>query len=196
MKQAPSTKNQRGFAVAPLLLAVALIGVLMAGFAMASRGTSSNANTESVKVNAGLLLKQATDYRDAASRYMADGMIVPVAAGTEATDFLDPTKDTALTNTTRGYAIVHTVPAAAMAGGSAGAWTFNPVFVGTDVGGAGKDPAMEVVGVSDNLCRRINNMIYSDTMTGAIPTTLASGRTEGCWNNGTKNVYFKVIAEN
>ena len=63
---------QSGFIQAALLFGIALMTAVLGGFALANRSPTSQTDVEQAKVNASVILKQASDLRDGVARYSSD----------------------------------------------------------------------------------------------------------------------------
>ena len=71
-KQTNRKLHQQGFIQAALLFGIALITAVLGGFALANRSPTSQTDAEQAKVNASVILKQASDLRDGVARYASD----------------------------------------------------------------------------------------------------------------------------
>ncbi len=69
-----SRKHRQGFAIGTILLAVVLIAAIVSAIAIASRGSSQDAELERARLTASILLSQATDLSLAASRMVSSGV--------------------------------------------------------------------------------------------------------------------------
>ena len=65
-------QKQAGFIQAALLFGIALMTAVLGGFALANRSPTSQTDVEQAKVNASVILKQASDLRDGVARYSSD----------------------------------------------------------------------------------------------------------------------------
>ena len=66
-------QTQRGFAIGTILLAVVLIGAIVSAIAIASRGSSNDANLEKRRLDYLLARQQLTDLQMNFERFMATG---------------------------------------------------------------------------------------------------------------------------
>lgn len=100
---------QSGFIQAALLFGIALMTAVLGGFALANRSPTSQTDVEQAKVNASVILKQASDLRDGVARYSSD---FGSSAVTNTMTFA-ATGDAGLFNPTARYASPQVMPSAA-----------------------------------------------------------------------------------
>lgn len=187
----PSTRRrQGGFAIAYVLVAVALIGVMFAFFSRSSNSATPQATLETSRINAASVIKIGTDLQYAAVRY---GAVYNLASMT-----LTTTTGTGLYDPALGLATAVALPAQVFASGTVGDFVVNTTDINvTNIGTSGAEIALALPGVAAQVCSAINNILYSDTFNTAIPTS-AGSRMEGCAtltlsSGGVTNVYYKVI---
>ena len=65
-------RRQGGFIQGTILFALAILGVIIAAFAVSNTGSNTNTDTERDRVNAGVVIKSGSDLQDAVARAMAD----------------------------------------------------------------------------------------------------------------------------
>lgn len=179
-------KKQTGFIQAALLFGIALMTAVLGGFALANRTPTSQTDTEEAKVNASVILKQASDLRDGVQRYSAD-------EGSQAvldTMTFDNSTATGLFDATSRYASPQIMPRSAFASDafsgivttatanwSAAHWRLNKDVTLIDMGtNAGSDPIVVLANISDLACSRLNQLLYGDSF-----TTPTSSLTMATW---------------
>lgn len=213
-------KSQKGFIQAALLFGIALMTAVLGGFALANRTPTSQTDVEQAKVNASVLLKQASDLRDGVSRYASDFGASRVVS---TMDFSVTTAQ-GLFDPAARYASPQVMPASAFGGAKtiedpsalvAGHWHINKAFRGKGIGSSGADdPAVVITNIQQLVCSRVNRMLYDDEAIPASGVALATfetgaavdltgvaaipnGWSEGCIQaDGGSYVYYKVVQEN
>lgn len=169
-------RKQGGFILGYVLLGVVLISAVIAAIAYANKGTTTpTATIEESKMNANAIIKIGNDLKDASVRYSMDR---PLSTMT-----LTTTANTGLYDPALGFINEVKVPAKAMKSGTEGSFSYDT---------STSNYMVQVVGVSDAVCKGINNVIHGDSASAALPTTIGT-RTEGCYLNNTNNTYFKVV---
>jgi len=212
---------QSGFIQAALLFGIALMTAVLGGFALANRSPTSQTDVEQAKVNASVILKQASDLRDGVARFSSDFGSSAVLA----MDFdIDP--GVGLFEPAARYASPQIMPTSAFALGSAtviqqlgtdplsaGHWYINRATPGDGLGGAGVDPMVVLPGLRQDVCGRVNTLLYgtntipvgtaalvawtTDTDGGLGTAGAAAGWPEGCIQTSDASyVYFKAVQEN
>lgn len=168
-------RKQDGFIQAALLFGIALMTAVLGGFALANRTPTSQTDTEEAKVNASVILKQASDLRDGVQRFSAD-------EGSQAvldTMTFDNSTATGLFDATSRYASPQIMPRSTFASNSfstivntstanwsAAHWRLNKNVSLLDMGtNAGQDPIVVLANVSDLACSRLNQLLYGDSFT-------------------------------
>tara|TARA_Y100000815_G_C13319353_1_gene491701 strand:- start:628 stop:1320 length:693 start_codon:yes stop_codon:yes gene_type:complete len=217
-------QKQAGFIQAALLFGIALMTAVLGGFALANRSPTSQTDVEQAKVNASVILKQASDLRDGVARYSSD---FGSSAVQSTLDFSN-TANQGLFDPTARYASPQIMPTTAFANGedttikspsalSAGHWYINKVTPGKGLATSSEDPMVILPGLRADVCGRVNTLLYgtssipvagialsvwttgsTDAGISAISTAPdPAGWPEGCIaTSDTKYVYFKVIQEN
>lgn len=220
---------QSGFIQAALLFGIALMTAVLGGFALANRSPTSQTDVEQAKVNASVILKQASDLRDGVARYSSDFGSSSVL---NTMDF-SLTTNQGLFDPAARYASPQIMPTSAFVAGpatvinppgspgplTAGHWYLNRATLGNGLGGGGVDPMVVLPGLREDVCGRVNNLLYGLPITGAIPVSLGAttawandttsadggisalaavaGWPEGCVEtSGGDFVYFKAVQEN
>lgn len=217
-------QKQSGFIQAALLFGIALMTAVLGGFALANRSPTSQTDVEQAKVNASVILKQASDLRDGVARYSSD-------FGSSAVLTMDFSNSSGqgLFDPAARYASPQIMPTSAFAAGadtsikppsapSAGHWYINKATAGKLLATTEEDPMVFLPDLREDVCGRVNTLLYgsnivpsasnalSDWLAGtdggisAISTAApadASGWPEGCIETSdNKFVYFKVVQEN
>lgn len=214
-------RQQSGFIQAALLFGIALMTAVLGGFALANRSPTSQTDVEQAKVNASVILKQASDLRDGVARYSSD---FGSSAVISTLDFSNTT-DQGLFDPVARYASPQIMPTTAFAAGedttikpptaaSAGHWYINKVTAGNALATAVEDPMVILPGLRADVCGRVNTLLYGSNTIPAAGTALSvwtTGTTDGGisglagvagWPEGcvatsdNKYVYFKVVQEN
>jgi hypothetical protein len=213
--------RQGGFIQAALLFGIALITAVLGGFALANRSPTSQTDQEQAKVNASVILKQASDLRDGVARFASD---FGSSAVTNNLDFsADPNQG--LFDAAARYASPQIMPTSAFglgestaiqtpAGNVAGHWYLNKATIGNSLATGLADPMVILPGLRMDVCGRVNKLLYGSDAIPASTAALADWKTistdggiaalpavagwpEGCVaTSDTKYVYFKVVQEN
>ena len=186
MSKRPS--KQGGFILGYVLLGVLLISAVIAAIARANTGPSPQASGESNKLYANTVVKIGNDLRDASIRFASDRDINSMK--------LDTTSGIGLYDPALALAVDVKVPGkAAAAGGSDFSFGLDKTGITvTNLGTSGPEIAITATGLSDGVCSAINNVLYGDPVTTAIPDAVGL-RQEGCASVGTpaSNTYYKVV---
>lgn len=208
MRQMNLPNRQAGFIQNFIIPGIILIGVVIAGIAMLSSGSSTNTDNERASMLANVVVTQGLTVTTAVQRAEADGALA--AAGDAAA------RNAALVN--GRYITSGAMPTLPPDLASAGAWGFEVgVFqavgsAGADIGSGTKDDVLVIElgpqtdGMTEAVCLRINNKLYqSSTVTGTAVGTYAAAKltaptgtnsatgAEGCVGNGTDLFYYKVV---
>lgn len=217
-------QKQAGFIQAALLFGIALMTAVLGGFALANRSPTSQTDIEQAKVNASVILKQASDLRDGVARYSSD-------FGSSAVLTMDfsNTAEQGLFDPSARYASPQIMPTSAFATGadttikpptasSAGHWYINKATAGKLLATAKEDPMVILPDLREDVCGRVNTLLYGSTIIPSASNALAdwlagtnggisaissdapadaSGWPEGCIETSdNKFVYFKTVQEN
>jgi len=201
--------KQKGMGASIVLFTIALIVLVGAALAYASRGNPAAMNTQSARVYSGVMLKQSADYRDGYSRYIFDGgnpstMTFNTALNTP-TDLFNPASQ---------FAIYQAPPSQATTLPADNVWKYNGTVTLDGVGtAAGTESITYVSGLTLAVCAQANNQMFGTT---AIPTSAVadpaaanaafgattpptSGRANGCVQLGTgagiKYLFYSTLGE-
>lgn len=216
-----SKSAQSGFIQAALLFGIALMTAVLGGFALANRSPTSQTDVEQAKVNASVILKQASDLRDGVARFSSDFGSTAVLS----MDF-STTTGTGLFDPDARYASPQIMPTSAFVAGpataiqqlgtdplAAGHWYINRATPGDGLGGVDEDPMVVLPGLRQDVCGRVNTLLYgsADIPVGTAALTAwttdadgglgtagdAAGWPEGCIQTSDASyVYFKAVQEN
>lgn len=216
--------REQGFIQAALLFGIALITAVLGGFALANRSPTSQTDAEQAKVNASVILKQASDLRDGVARYAGDFGSTAVVNTLD----LSATANTGLFDPQFRYASPQIMPRATFrdpnstfatikspSAAAAGHWYINKATAGNILATTAADPMVILPGIRQDVCGRVNTLLYGSS---AIPASTAAiadwiagtdggiatngdveGWPEGCvaTSDGTPEyVYFKAVQEN
>ena len=200
--------RQRGMGATIILFTIALIVLVGAALAYASRGNPSATSGQGGKVYAGLLLKQSADYHDAYSRYVFDGG----NAGTMTFTTTPPPPSTAneLFNPTNQYGSYVAPPPQAVTTGTP-VWKYQSKASVPGVGAGGVGNMIYVLDLTKDACQEVNHQLYGTrsaptgatsaaTLAGAGPVTLdatLTGRAIGCYLSSadTNYVFYAMLNE-
>ena len=223
-KQINVRSREQGFIQAALLFGIALITAVLGGFALANRSPTSQTDAEQAKVNASVILKQASDLRDGVARYAGDFGSSAVLNTLD----LSAVANTGLFDPQFRYASPQIMPRATFrdpnstyatikspSAAAAGHWYINKATAGNILATTAADPMVILPGIRQDVCGRVNTLLYGSS---AIPTSTAAvaawiagtdggissngdveGWPEGCvaTNDATPEyVYFKAVQEN
>jgi hypothetical protein len=214
---------QSGFIQAALLFGIALMTAVLGGFALANRSPTSQTDVEQAKVNASVILKQASDLRDGVARYSSDFGSSSVSS----TMTFAATGPAGLFDPAARYASPQVMPSAAFdvanvataddikapSALAAGHWYLNKVTAGNGLGSSADDPMVVLPYLLPEVCRRVNTLLYgvntipvgtgaaadwiADADGGISGVAGAAGWPEGCvQTSDSRYVYFKTIQEN
>lgn len=204
--QRTAKKNQAGFIQNFIIPGIILIGLVIAGIAMLSSGSSTNTDNEKASMLANVVVAQSLTVTGAIQRAEADGAIGSAATGAQDLDvsLVGPK-----------YIATGSMPVLPTDLGNA-AWVYTKAdfgvkAAGADIGSAAADDVLRVtLGSSDvakATCLRINNKLYGAstllTRTAAQIGLLGdpdfgtkdaiAGGTEGCASSGANFVYYKAV---
>ncbi|MDX1668439.1 MAG: hypothetical protein R3194_03385 [Limnobacter sp.] len=185
-------RKEGGFIQAALLFGIALMTAVLGGFALANRTPTSQTDAEEAKVNASVILKQASDLRDGVQRYSADeGAQAVIDSMT-----FDTSTTTGLFDATSRYASPQIMPRSAFASAdystvvatattnwSAAHWRVNKTVTLLDMGtAAGVDPIVVIANVADLVCTRLNQLLYGEAFanpTSSLAMAVWAGSADG-----------------
>ncbi len=182
MRNGLRVSKQQGFIQAVLLFGIALMTIVLAGFALANRNPSGNLNEQESKVIAGIVLQQATTLASAINAYMADYNQSRVVASMT---FTDTANDNSLFRTDRSYGTVQVLdnPKAFVDDTTflrnvnpgtyaAGSWRLNKNIRINGLGAAA-NPEISVVlpNLTQQVCEEINSSLYGRSRQTPISVT-------------------------
>jgi hypothetical protein len=202
--------RQAGMGATIVLFTIALIVLVGAALAYASRGNPSAVTTQSARVYSSVMMQQSADYRDAYSRFIFDGGVASTmtfnTATTATTDLFHPASQFGSYQTPPPQALTLT-------GAQTAQWLYNNNVTVTDVGTTAADSITFVPYVNKGVCEELNFQLYgvkaaaptstvaaSDLIAGTaatITTTPATARSSGCIQEaGGGYVFYSTLAEN
>lgn len=204
-------RRQGGFIQGAILFALVIIAVVVAAFSLANRDSNNNADVETARVAATVLMTTGTNVSNGINRALADGFSSENVSGKLK---LVGTANTAsgevdLFDSTLRYAVrpelprnsltVDTQPfASGTTGADAAAFVSAAI---TGIGSTRKDVRLEVPNIPKLVCQRINNLangkvVSADPAATAATTTAQNGTDqarEGCYGAGPNYTYFRVV---
>lgn len=216
LSKRPARARQAGFIQNFIIPGIILIGVVIAGIAMLSSGSSTNTDNEKAGMLANVVLTQSLTVTGAIQRAEADGGITSASTSAEAMTALTAAK------------YMGTLPTLPPDLTAAGTWGYDQTATllakgsgGADIGSAAADTVLSVKlgadtsgGVAEAVCLRVNNKLYgtSTSIVAAsvaaavglksatevkppvsVGSTISVGGSEGCAKEGTNYVYYKVV---
>lgn len=190
-------RRQGGFIQGTILFALAILGVIIAAFAVSNTGSNTNTDTERDRVNAGVILKAGSDLQDGFSRALGDNWQAPDVALSGTTAASTPLLN--LYDTAYKYAVAPRLPDQAFTDGSADAFSVTDVHTG--LGSSTEERVVTLTGLKATVCRRINNLVAGTPWdaTATIPANAgaayAINASEGCHvGSGSSHTYYRVVA--
>ena len=187
-----------------ILFTIALIVLVGAALAYASRGNPNAANVQGGKVYASVLLKQSADYHDAYSRYIFDG-------GNAATmTFNGAVTASELFNPATQYGSYQAPPPQSVISPAVASWLYKKDAKVPLVGSGNPGSMIYVLNVTQDACIEVNQQLYgvraippstagdSATLAGAGPVVLdatLNGRATGCYTNSGMNIFYVTLNE-
>ncbi len=201
-------RRQGGFIQGAILFALVIIAVVVAAFSLANRDSTNNADNEQARVNASFVLKVGSDMQTGINRAIADGF---PTAGIPNKLFLDDAPadpaagELSLFDPTLRYVSRPQFPPTALDDptaqpfgdtlGAGATVAFTPVGI-EGVGQSDNDVVLEIPGLRQDVCRRIN-VSANNLLPTAPPLTEAGegGAREGCYGDAEgPGTYFRVVA--
>ena len=196
--------RERGMGATIILFTIALIVLVGAALAYASRGNPNAANVQGGKVYASVLLKQSADYHDAYSRYIFDG-------GNAATmTFNGAITANELFNPATQYGSYQAPPPQSVIPPAVATWGYKNMARVPGVGSGGSGSLIYVLNVTPEACIETNQQLYGTRtippstsgtaaeLAGASPLVLdvtLNGRATGCYSNGGTNIFYVTLNE-
>lgn len=196
-------RRQSGFIQGTILFALAILGVIIAAFAVSNTGSSTNTDTERDRVNAGVILKAGSDLQDAFSRAMGDNWQAPDISVTLATDPAPPATPTRLNlfDPAYKYGVQVRLPDQAFENNTAVAFADTNSADPALGDAAVQERVVTLTGLRANVCRRINNLVTGGpwNANAPLPATLAAAASaisgsEGCYGTAGSYIYYRVVA--
>ena len=194
-------RRQGGFIQGTILFALAILGVIIAAFAVSNTGSGTNTDAERDRVNAGVIIKVGSDLQDAVARAMADNWNAKNIDLTGTTNTATPLL--VLFDPAYKYSLEPRVPDQAFTDGSwDGAGTDMSITNANHLGTSEDERVIEITGLKDSLCRRINGMVTSTPWDATAPipdraAAIATNPSEGCSgasSNTAPFTYYRVVA--
>ena len=201
----PGLGRQRGMGATIILFTIALIVLVGAALAYASRGNPSAANVQGGKVYASVLLKQSADYHDAYSRFIFDG-----GNAANMTFNITPATANELFNPSTQYGTYQAPPPQSVIPPAVATWLYKNNAKVPGVGSGGPGSMIFVANVTQEACTETNQQLYgvrsiptsattvaSLTGTGAVTLDVSlNGRATGCFvNTEATNVFYVTLNE-
>jgi hypothetical protein len=190
-------RRQGGFIQGTILFALAILGVIIAAFAVSNTGSNTNTDTERDRVNAGVIIKSGSDLQDAVARAMADNWAPSVIETTEGTapGTVVPTR-LWLFDLKYKYAVEPRVPEQAFSGTPTKFALDNMHTLGD---AATKERIAKLPGLKKSVCQRINAMVQSEPWDAnaeveGVANVIVATPAEGCYKDGTDYIYFRVVS--
>ena len=191
-------RREGGFIQGTILFALAILGVIIAAFAVSNTGSSTSTDTERARVNAGVIMKAGSDLQDAVSRALADQHPGSSIALTGTTNLATPLLN--LFDINYRYGAAPRLPDQAFASNTAG--LFTRINNDSIAGGSTNDLIVQLPGLRLDVCNRINNLSLGGAFDAAATppadidaAVTARLTTEGCFGNATDNyTYFRLVA--
>jgi len=208
-------RRQGGFIQGAILFALVIIAVVVAAFSLANKDSNTNADAETARVAATLVLKTGSDIQSGVNRAVADGLpasdvqtnlVVQGTADDGKTDLFDTT----LRNASRPQ-----LPENGLADGSTAAQPFAAGAALADgvaaklskqaltgFGTTQQEVILEIPGFTKLVCQRINNLANGtgtteDPKTALTDVEAPDGSTqasEGCFGpEAGPYTYFRVL---
>ncbi|RQR65536.1 hypothetical protein DIE18_03550 [Burkholderia sp. Bp9125] len=169
---AAAQRNQKGFAVLPLLLLAVIIGGALVAWAATSRSNTSAAQDGNNKVMASSIIDQGKAQEQTFTNLVTNG-VTPTSITYDTTTgqgVFDPNVGI-IKPIPQGNALV---PAAGL-GATEGFWVYNKNFKGNGIGTqAGVDYVVTVAGIKNGVCSKINDVLYATGSTTAPPSVASA----------------------
>lgn len=207
MQKRISSSKQAGFIQNFIIPGIILIGIVIAGIAMLSSGSSTNTDNEKASMLANVVMAQSLTVTGAIQRAEADGAIGAADTGVQ---------DLNLSLVQPKYIATGAMPQLPPDLNNAD-WSYTkaafPVkAAGADIGGTADDDVLQVsVGpkgsdLAKAVCLRINNKLYgTSTLSSRTDASIGSlvsdggsldataGGAEGCATTASDYMYYKVV---
>lgn len=212
----PMTMNkQKGFIQNLIIPGVILLGIVIGAFALMSSSSSGGGEKEQASVQAAQILAQGVVLKEAIQRANGDGVPMATVAGDLTAQLI-----------TAGYVAgsLPVPPAGSQVAGAGAVWSLSTATIAltdnqatpVDLGTTAKDDVLLLTGLTKEVCVRINNKLYGETIvkandaaigtaaaaaaitapiiaTSANATQLKVGTPEGCVPGATNYTYYKMV---
>jgi hypothetical protein len=199
-------RRQGGFIQGAILFALVIIAVVVAAFSLANRDSQSSADSEQARVNASFVLKVGNDLQTGINRAIADGFS-PANLEDDMSFTSGESDETTLKlfDPTLKYMVRPQFPTTALVVGGVQPfrdeatndvdWEVTSI---DEVGGADADAVVTVIGLKEDVCKRINVTANGVLVSAGLPTGIDAGESvgwrEGCYASGDDFIYFRVVA--
>lgn len=199
--------KQSGFIQNFIIPGIILIGLVIAGIAMLSSGSSTNTDNEKASMLANVVMAQSLTVTGALQRAEADGAIAANATGVQ-----DLNKSLVQPKYIATGAMPELPPELNGADWSYSKADFAVKAAAADIGGSAADDVLRVVvgpkgsDLAKAVCLRINNKLYgTSTLSSRTDASIGSlvsdggtldasaGGVEGCATSATDYVYYKAV---
>lgn len=166
--------KQRGFIQNLIIPGVILLGIVLGAFALMSSSSNGGGEKEQASVYAAQILAQGVVLKEGIQRANGDGIPVATIAG-----------DLQANLVTAGY-VTGTLPAApAGSQSTATAWSLSSGAIAltdgqatpADLGTSAKDDVLLLTNVTRDVCIRINNKLYGETIVKANDAAIGTTAT-------------------
>jgi len=188
--------GEKGFAIGPILLIVAILAVLTMAFASSNNSFTVSSSSQSNKVVASTVMGQGSDMRTAADRVISNGFLITdvtyTGAATQADLF-----------SVAGGGTAQPIPPAQALTSTSNNYSFITTAKMNGVGTAGAASLAVVLPIKQAICQQVDDVLFSNS---TVPTATASansldltgaaaaqGWQEGCIQSGGVYYYFKLL---
>lgn len=200
-------RREGGFIQGTILFALAILGVVIAAFAVSNSGSSANTDSERDRVNAGVIIKMGSDLQDVVTRASSDNFrptIMALSADTSVrTNDIVTTLN--LYDPAFRYGTEPVPPVSALTVATSfdmdqsSATVANGGVAAASLVGATTTAERVVTlrNIREGVCRRINQQLAGTAFdpTEDIPDLATDvGRPEGCFGTAEPYTYFRVVA--
>lgn len=166
-----SLKKQQGFIQNLIIPGLILLGIVIGAFALMSNSSPGGADKEQAAVHAAQILAQGISLKEAIQRATADG--IPAAS---------IAADLKATLVTPGYVAGSLPSAPAGSQGTATSWAFSTNTIvltdndatPLDLGTAAKDDVLLLDKLTKEVCIRLNNKLYGETILKDLDTDIGT----------------------
>jgi hypothetical protein len=217
----PGRYDQAGFIQAALLFGVAIMTIVLSGFALGNHQPTGQVDNEQAKLSAAVALKQAANLGEGVLRYRSS---LGAKAVTYVMDFT-VTSNIGLFDPAAQFASPQVMPSSAFASNpnpihsastnTAGHWYLNKLTPGNGIASPAADVLVTLPGLRADVCSRINKLLYGSSTIPIATGNLAAWSTSPAdggistvaavsnWDQGCvqaiaasgQYVFFKVVQE-